>query len=150
LNIITGSNGGRPPCEFHRSLECLELVTEIAQPLQTSKNPACLRIESSPIHPSQWKQKCGELARFIHMAKRSSVYINRPPVTALSFVAAIDDHHRAMFLSPRFAGEIRERLVSDAQLFEQMVVGDGAKAARADNRNCAFASGRRSNSPSSK
>src|ERR1700731_2666081 len=27
----------------------------------TSKNPACLRIESSPIHPSQWNQKGGEL-----------------------------------------------------------------------------------------
>jgi hypothetical protein len=31
----------------------------------TSKNPACLRIESSPIHPSQWNQKAGELARFL-------------------------------------------------------------------------------------
>src|SRR2546423_5465712 len=31
----------------------------------TSKNPACLRIESSPIHPSQWNQKGGELARFL-------------------------------------------------------------------------------------
>ncbi len=32
-----------------------------------------------------------------------------------------------MFLSPRFAGQIRERLVSDAQVFQQMVVGEGAK-----------------------
>jgi hypothetical protein len=31
----------------------------------TSKNPACLRIESSPIHPSQWNQKGSELARFL-------------------------------------------------------------------------------------
>ena len=54
--------------EFHRSLECLELVTEIAQPLQSIidiENPACLRIESSPIHPSQWNQKSSELARFL-------------------------------------------------------------------------------------
>jgi hypothetical protein len=39
-----------------------------------------------------------------------------------------------MFLSPRFAGQIRERLVSDAQLFRQMVVGEGAKAARQNFR----------------
>jgi hypothetical protein len=39
----------------------------------------------------------------------------------------------AMFLSPRFAGQIRERLVSDAQLFQQMV-GEGAKAARQNFR----------------
>jgi hypothetical protein len=40
----------------------------------------------------------------------------------------------AMFLSPRFAGQIGERLVSDAQLFQQMVVGEGAKAARQNFR----------------
>src|ERR1700731_121468 len=37
--------------EFHRSLEGLELVTEIAQPL-----PSIIDIESSPIHPSLWNQ----------------------------------------------------------------------------------------------
>jgi hypothetical protein len=31
----------------------------------TSKNPACVRIESSSIHPSQGNQKGGELARFL-------------------------------------------------------------------------------------
>src|SRR3984893_14581236 len=54
--------------ECHRRRECFELVTEIAQPLQSIidiENPACLRIESSPIHPSQWYQKGSELARFL-------------------------------------------------------------------------------------
>src|ERR1700730_15279090 len=37
----------------------------------TSKNPACLRIESSPIHPSQWNQKGSELARFLEASRFS-------------------------------------------------------------------------------
>jgi hypothetical protein len=37
----------------------------------TSKNPACLRVESSPIHPSQWNQKG---ARFL---EASSWYCRR-------------------------------------------------------------------------
>src|ERR1700720_1133023 len=42
----------------------------------TSKNPACLRIESSPIHPSQWNQKGGELARFLEASIFSNGSIN--------------------------------------------------------------------------
>jgi hypothetical protein len=41
----------------------------------TSKNLVCLRIESSPIHPSQWNQKGGELASFLALALESAFLI---------------------------------------------------------------------------
>src|ERR1700716_107351 len=62
--------------EFHRSLECFELVTEIAQPL-----PSIIDIEKSrlPSHriisdpsvtmESEWNQKGGELARFLEASR---------------------------------------------------------------------------------
>src|SRR6202023_664329 len=85
LNIITGSNGGRPPCvpseeasaafssgrNASNSTAASNASSGSPRSLNrfnrssTSKNPACLRMESSPIHPSQGNQKGGELARFL-------------------------------------------------------------------------------------
>src|ERR1700687_5246141 len=85
LNISTGSNGGGPPCVPSEQVSAAVKLggnatnstpasdaangpPESPNPFNrpsTSKNPACLRIESSPIHPSQWNQKGGELARFL-------------------------------------------------------------------------------------
>src|ERR1700724_3898965 len=85
LNIITGSNGGRPPCVPSEEVSAAFSSGRNASNStaasnascwsprslnrfnrsSTSKNPACLRIESSPIHPSQWNQKGGELASFL-------------------------------------------------------------------------------------
>src|ERR1700731_1868144 len=84
-NIITGSNGGRPPCdvriderrvefrperpEIHRDPKGLELVAEVAYPLppiiDIKKKPGWPRSESSPLRPPRWNQKCSNLARFL-------------------------------------------------------------------------------------
>jgi hypothetical protein len=58
--------------EIHRDPKGLELVAEVAQTLQPIidiKKPGRSRIESSPIDPSQWNQKGGELARFLEASK---------------------------------------------------------------------------------
>ena len=77
LNIIAGSNGGRPPCairissrriqlrakylKIHHRPECFELVAEIAQPFQPIINIEKSRLASASnhlrAHPSQWNQK---------------------------------------------------------------------------------------------
>src|ERR1700731_1058833 len=74
--------------EFHRSLEGLELVTEIAQPL-----PSIIDIEKSrlPSHriisdpsvtmESEWNQKGGELARFL---EASICALSAPRLCAMS------------------------------------------------------------------
>jgi hypothetical protein len=62
--------------EFHRSLECLELVTEIAQPLQSiiDIEKSCLpshRIISDPsVTMESEKQRIGEVLRSIHFVWR--------------------------------------------------------------------------------
>src|SRR3981081_3710424 len=70
--LAFGTRGHPRPHPPPRSLECLELVTEIAQPL-----PSIIDIEKSrlPSHriisdpsvtmESEWNQKGGELARFL-------------------------------------------------------------------------------------
>src|SRR5437660_7891076 len=64
--------------EFHRSLECLELVTEIAQPLQSiiDIEKTCLpshRIISDPsVTMESEKRRIGEVLRSIQLAARSS------------------------------------------------------------------------------
>jgi hypothetical protein len=88
-NIITGSNGGRPPCdvriderrvefrperpEIHRDPKGLELVAEVACPLppiiDIKKKPGWPRSESSPLRPPRWNQKCSNLARFLEPSK---------------------------------------------------------------------------------
>jgi hypothetical protein len=61
--------------EFHRSLECLELVTEIAQPLQSiiDIEKSCLpshRIISDPsVTMESEKQRIGEVLRSIQLVE---------------------------------------------------------------------------------
>src|SRR5881392_2368366 len=121
LNIITESNGGRPPfdsvmmfkilviqtthhhrikwrapalrpvrigercvqfrakrLEFHRSLECLELVTEIAQPLQSiidiekSRLPSHRIISDPSVTMESERRRIGEVLRSIQVAAEGS------------------------------------------------------------------------------
>src|ERR1700730_13245746 len=100
LNIITGSNGGRPPCVPSEEVSAAFSSGRNASNstaasnascwsrrslnrfnrASTSKNPACLRIESSPIHPSQWNRIDGELARFLDASSWRYVTFTREPV----------------------------------------------------------------------
>jgi hypothetical protein len=66
-----------------------------------------------------------------NMASDHRYILNQPPLTALAFVAAIDDHDRAMFLSPRFAGEIRARRKKSKFSLQGSGERNGAYAARA-------------------
>src|SRR6185437_5221184 len=59
--------------EFHRSLECLELVTEIAQPLQSiidiekSRLPSHRIISDPSVTMESERQRIGEVLRSIHL-----------------------------------------------------------------------------------
>src|SRR2546421_2600216 len=64
--------------EFHRSLECLELVTEIAQPLQSiidikkSRLPSHRIISDPSATMESERQRIGEVLRSIHVPTRRS------------------------------------------------------------------------------
>src|ERR1700680_4987235 len=68
--------------EFHRSLECLELVTEIAQPLQSIIDIEKSRLPSHRIisDPSVTMESERQLARFLEASswERSASTGNRP------------------------------------------------------------------------
>src|SRR4030081_1347140 len=59
--------------EFHRSLECLELVTEIAQPLQSiiniekSRLPSHRIISDPSVTMESERRQIGEVLRSIHL-----------------------------------------------------------------------------------
>src|SRR5271169_3011768 len=98
LNIITGSNGGRPALrpvrigercvqfrakrlEFHRSLECLELVTEIAQPLQSiidiekSRLPSHRIISDPSVTMESERRRIGEVLRSIQLMTQTGGWL---------------------------------------------------------------------------
>src|ERR1700731_220936 len=61
----------------------------------TSKNPACLRIESSPIHPPQWNQKGGEFGEVLRTIQLGFGYhkgTKTPEQWARDFVAWLDNY----------------------------------------------------------